>query len=174
MAPNNVGMAFAHDGDESGDALVTNGAAMCTRCGRNNHTIDKCKARYHHDGTVLLMEEYDDESANNSDDYYASDEDFDGLVFNMTAIEDDMIKRTRQKDIPKTWLLLDSQSTIDLACNPKLLTDIHRVDRCLTIRCNAGKRTTNLRGIMPGYGEMWLYPEGIANILSLSRVKEKF
>jgi hypothetical protein len=176
ITPNNVGMAFVHDDDEDGEALVNNGDAVCTRCGRKNHTVEQCRARYHHDGTVLFMEEYDDDADHDqySDNDAASGDDFAGLVFYMTGIEDDMIKQNRWKDIPKTWLLLDSQSTIDLACNPKLLTDIHQVERCLTIRCNAGKRTTNLRGTMPGYGDMWLYPHGIANILSLSQVKEKF
>jgi hypothetical protein len=99
----------------------------------------------------------------------------DELVFNMTGIEKDMDQgRVGAKSIPKTWILLDSQSTIDLACNPALLTDIHHVDQCLTIRCNAGKTTTHWRGTMSGYGEVWYYPAGIANILSLSRVKDKF
>ena len=51
---------------------------------------------------------------------------------------------------------------------------VHEVEHSLTIRCNAGKRRTNLRGTMSGYGEMWLYEDGIANILLLSRVKDKF
>jgi hypothetical protein len=156
ITPNNFGMAFVHDDDENGDTLVTNGEAVCTRCGRNNHTVEQCRARYHHDGTVLFMEEYDDDVNHDSysDNDDTLDDDFDGLVFNMTDIEDDMSKQNQRKDIPKTWLLLDSQSTIDLACNAKLLTDIHQVEQCLTIRCNAGKCTTNLRGTMLGYGKM--------------------
>ena len=34
-------------------------------------------------------------------------------------------------------------------------------------------KTTNYRGYLSGYGWVWYYPQGIANILSLSRVKEK-
>ena len=44
----------------------------------------------------------------------------------------------------------------------------------LHIRCNAGVKTTNMRGNLSGYGPVWYFPNGIANILSLSHVKEKF
>merc|ERR1712086_352395 len=39
---------------------------------------------------------------------------------------------------------------------------------------NAGLKTTNFRGHLSGYGSVWFYPDGIANILSLSRVKDKY
>ena len=42
------------------------------------------------------------------------------------------------------------------------------------IKCNAGSKSTNLRGNLSGYGEVWYFAEGTANILLLSRVKEKF
>jgi hypothetical protein len=82
ITPNNLGMAFVHDDDENGEALVTNGGAVCTRCGRDNHTVEQCRARCHHDGTVLFMEEYDDDVDHDSysDDDDASGDDFDGLV----------------------------------------------------------------------------------------------
>ena len=170
LTPNNVGMAFAHEGDaDEGDAQLTVDG-NCPKCGRNNHTLAKCRAKYHHDGTVLLHDTCESSYDDSQDELVCV---HDGLVFNMTGIEDE-VKRNSSPRIPKTWLLLDSQSTIDLACNPDLLVDIHEVEQCLTIRCNAGRKTTKWRGTMPGYGEMWLYREGIANILSLSRVKDKF
>lgn len=72
--------------------------------------------------------------------------------------------------IPKTWVLLDSQSTTDAFSNPSLLKDIHEVPGSLTINTQAGKCVTKLRGTVPGYGEVWFCPNGIANILSLARV----
>ena len=44
----------------------------------------------------------------------------------------------------------------------------------MKIHCNAGQTETNLIGNLPGYGTVWYHPEGIANILSLAKVKEKF
>ena len=34
--------------------------------------------------------------------------------------------------------------------------------------------TTNLQGDIPGYGTVWFHPVGIVNILSLSKVAEKY
>ena len=41
------------------------------------------------------------------------------------------------------------------------------------IHCTAGVAKTNLVGDLPGYGTVWYHPDGIANILSQSKVKEK-
>jgi hypothetical protein len=43
----------------------------------------------------------------------------------------------------------------------------------MDIHCNAGVTSTNLVGDLPGYGKVWFNPNGIANILSLLRVKEQ-
>ena len=75
--------------------------------------------------------------------------------------------------IPGTWLLLDSQAPIDVISNGDLLTNIHHVKTTLHIRCNAGVKTKTMRGKLLGYGPVWYFPNGIANILSLSHVKEK-
>jgi hypothetical protein len=72
--------------------------------------------------------------------------------------------------IPKYWVLLDSQSTTDAYSNPDLLTDIHEVPGSLTISTQTGKAVTKLKGTVPGYGEVWFCPDGIANILSLANV----
>ena len=42
------------------------------------------------------------------------------------------------------------------------------------IHCTAGVAKTNLIGDLPGYRTVWYHPYGIANILSLSKVKEKY
>ena len=72
--------------------------------------------------------------------------------------------------IPKHWVLLDSQSTTDAYSNPELLTDIHEVKGSLTIHTQTGKAVTKLKGTVPGYGQVWFCPDGIANILSLANV----
>jgi hypothetical protein len=72
--------------------------------------------------------------------------------------------------IPKSWILLDSQSTTDVYSNPHLLTNIRKVPGSLTIYTQAGKAMTTLKGTVPGYGDVWYYAKGIANILSLANV----
>ena len=77
-------------------------------------------------------------------------------------------------EIPKTWILLDSQSTVDIFCNPQLLKNIRRTPKGMRVHCNARSRLTNLVGDLPGYGTVWYDPKAIANILSLWRVRDHY
>ena len=74
--------------------------------------------------------------------------------------------------MPNTWVFLDNQSTVDVFYNKDLLENIREVNKQMNIHCNAGISTTNLVGDLQGYGTVWFYEEGIANILSLARVKK--
>jgi hypothetical protein len=73
---------------------------------------------------------------------------------------------------------MDNQSTVDVFYNvfynKKLLTIIRKAKTHMDIHCNAGITSTNLIGDLPGYGEVWYHPNSIANILSLTRVKDKY
>ena len=72
-----------------------------------------------------------------------------------------------QKPIPKTWILLDSQSTIDIFCNLSQIESIRKIGDKMKIHCNAGTHVTDLVRDLPGYGTMWFDPQAIANVLSL-------
>jgi hypothetical protein len=54
-----------------------------------------------------------------------------------------------------------------------LPTNVRKSDKHLDIHCNAGIATTNLISDFPGYGTVWYHPKGIANILSLSRLRAR-
>ena len=77
-------------------------------------------------------------------------------------------------EIPKTWILLDSQSMVDIFCNPQLLKNIRRTPEGMRVHCNAGSCLTNLVGDLPGYGTVWYDPKAIANILSLRQVWDHY
>jgi hypothetical protein len=72
------------------------------------------------------------------------------------------------------WILLDSQSTADILCNPNLLTNIRYAGKSINIHCNAGTSIAIQVGTLKNYGEVWFNPNVIVNILSLARVKEKY
>jgi hypothetical protein len=72
------------------------------------------------------------------------------------------------------WILLDSQSTVDFFANPRLLTNVKKTDFPLCLNTNAGMRTTNLKGTVPDWGEVWHDPKGIVNILSLENMIKRY
>jgi Reverse transcriptase (RNA-dependent DNA polymerase) len=76
--------------------------------------------------------------------------------------------------ISKNVLLLDTQANVDVFVNPRLLTNIREAEHMLTISTTAGMTMTSLVGDFKGYGTVWYHPEGIANILSWSRVRRRF
>jgi hypothetical protein len=76
--------------------------------------------------------------------------------------------------ISKNLIILDTGSNIDLFCNAALLRNIRPTDTYMNIHGNGGKRTTNVIGDLPGYGQVWHDPKAIANILSFKRMKDKF
>ena len=78
--------------------------------------------------------------------------------------------------VPLTWILLDSQSTVDLIANPKMLLNItkERGKDAIWVHCNSGVKIVDRVGDLPGYGTIWYEPTGIANILSMSKATKTF
>ena len=58
----------------------------------------------------------------------------------------------------ESWVLLDSQLTVDVFANKDHLEDIRKVKVPLKIYSTGGITTTDLIGMLPGYGWVWFYP----------------
>jgi len=119
-------------------------------------------------------EESEEESEEESDQYDGindyTDDEYKGFAF----LQDDIMCSPQDKlGIPKCWILLDSQSTVDVFSNKKFLTNIKVAKQTLTLYCNAGRAKVTLKVNLKGYGTVWYYSDGITNILSLSNVQKK-
>ena len=86
------------------------------------------------------------------------------------------MQNDRYRGLKPNWVLLDSQSNCDIFCNPQLLKNIRPAndDAKLRLVSNGGELITNQIGDIPNYGTVWYSPDSLANILSLSNVRQKF
>jgi hypothetical protein len=93
---------------------------------------------------------------------------------NITLTHNFVFSQPQGRNIPRTWMLLDNQSTVDVFVNSDLLRNIRNLSCHLDLHCNAGTRRIHTVGDLPGYGTVWYDPDGISNILSMSRVIQKY
>jgi hypothetical protein len=78
--------------------------------------------------------------------------------------------RTNTKD----WILLDSQSSVDLCCNPALVQNITGVDETLVLSTNAGDLITDQKADVPDYGQVWYDKNPMTNIFSLAEIEKRY
>jgi hypothetical protein len=71
-------------------------------------------------------------------------------------------------------ILLDSESSTSIFCNPSFVTDIHETDEVLELLTNGGPLKTNLKATVPGFGLVWFDSDSIANIFALADMEDKY
>jgi Reverse transcriptase (RNA-dependent DNA polymerase) len=72
-------------------------------------------------------------------------------------------------------ILLDSQSTMDLICNPALVKKIFRSGTQMQLKSNGGSMTVTHKAKMAGYhSDVWYNKKAITNILALSNVIKQY
>jgi hypothetical protein len=75
----------------------------------------------------------------------------------------------------KKVILLDSQSTMDLICDPALVESTFKSSHSMRLKSNGGTMEVKKQAIMPGYhAHVWNNKKAITNILSLSNVIKQY
>jgi hypothetical protein len=87
---------------------------------------------------------------------------------------DEFTVHQSQCHVNKNWILLDNCSTTNIICNMKLLTTIQTADTVLKIHCNSRSKVVTQVDTLCNYGTVWYSNDALANILSLTRVKNPF
>ena len=88
------------------------------------------------------------------------------------AYEGINLNQVESKQAMRHWLLLDNQSTTDIFCEAKYLTNIKTVEATMKLSTNAGTLIINQQGYFPGYGMVWYHRSAMTNILSLYNLKK--
>jgi hypothetical protein len=135
----------------------------CYSCQKLGHYASDCPESNKIEGTTMLVLGNEDDRVLVED--WNSDCDSTGEFSFHTG---------NTKYVNPHWILLDSQSTAEIFCNPSLLTKIRYAGKSIKIHCNAGTSIVTQVGTLKNYGEMWFNPKAIANILLLARVKERY
>jgi Zinc knuckle len=132
------GVVFTNSGIESensGTNLATTGGTK----GRNKDHITcfKCQEKGHYaDSCPNDVAKDDGEDAANLLISGVESGEFDEFMF--AQRQNNTKDSNAHGEIKNTWVLLDNQSTVDVFCNPALLSNIRPTKGNLVIHCNAG------------------------------------
>eukprot|EP00536_Pseudo-nitzschia_multiseries_P010890 jgi/Psemu1/27327/gm1.27327_g len=86
------------------------------------------------------------------------------------------IQSKSEGGVDLNWILLNSESSLNLIANPKLVNNIRVAPNgnFMNIHSNSGVSQTNLIADLPGFGIVWFYTnELVPNVLSLALVSDQ-
>jgi hypothetical protein len=136
-------------------------AVCCKNCGRNGHASVVCPDLALPPAQIHAMNA--DNASQTSD------------VFSINILAQLLDQPTERNNQPinKDFVLLDSQSTVDLFSNPAHMTDICPANKPIWFHCNKGTMLTTKQA---KFGDMGVYfdSNSIANVLSLYRLAQKY
>ncbi len=163
-------LKFKNDGFSSKASIKTSSvstaskcvlAVCCKNCSRNDHASMTCLDLASPPAQIYAM---------NADD--ASQTSDASSIIILAQLLDQLIERNNQP-INKDFVLLDSQSTVDLFSNPAHVMDIFPADKPHQVHCN---RETMLTTKQAKFGDMGIYfdSKSIVNVLFLYCLAQKY
>ena len=136
----------------------------CFACGGANHIARNCPNiqrngnNQSNNRQVHFQQDADQSDSNQTE----NNENNEGNIFNATQLfqsqchGDSNFHLNNERPNLRNKLLLDNQSTADIFCNPEYLTNIHEVKDTLHLETNGGVLKCNTKGLLPGYGHVWV------------------
>jgi len=79
-----------------------------------------------------------------------------------------------RNDEIRTWILLDSESSTSLMCNPKYVRNIRKAKKIMNLRTNGGNIISNQECDVPQLFKTWFNEEAVTNILSFAEVSDHY
>ena len=116
-----------------------------------------------------------DEPTNNEFDDETYQSDFTFLNLQAHSDQDNFLfhqSDPRYSIIPDTWVLLDSQSTVSVFKNRKLVSNVRPSTCTLRVHTNGGTQLSSQLGTVASFGDVWFNPATLANILSMAAVRK--
>ena len=175
------GVAFAQNGDSKKVVDVTQ--ITCFHCNEKGHYANKCPKREQESEGQVHTQTEEKEEVKTSTGYTHMQMEEDLLTsFQFCMVVEEQEHRNYWRE-PLLCKVLEYQRVgfcwtmgplLMFSVIRTLLENVREVQEHMRIKCNAGVTVTNMMGDLPGYGPVWYNPDGIANILSLSRVGEKY
>jgi hypothetical protein len=192
--PQSEGVAFAQKGDKSEGSPEWAAGKTCYECGKKGHIKPHCpllKKKKGENNEKDAEEQADNKSESDSKiaaikknkdkqkkmktfmQKMADEDETDDEGFETDLSFCNVTKFKMSKSKLRNMVLLDNQSTADIFCNKKLVSNLRQVDEFMTVSGNGGELSTNWMADLKGYGPVWFDNRAITNIISLKQVLEK-
>jgi hypothetical protein len=140
----------------------------CYNCQSLGHNASVCPQENQEQGGVQLLQATHETIDDNADEYVSE-----FTFLNVQPHEFSFQQNDVRFDIiPSTWVLLDSQSTVSVFKNRKLLTNIYTSRSKLRVHTNGGVQVSSQKGTVKNFGDVWYNSDSLANILSMAAVRK--